>query len=332
MIAFGRVHRLTAVCGALVLTAAAGAQERSPFRPFDRAAFETHVAQRGASQELLRQFAAECAEASPGAAADGLLRGLFPAFDAAVALAESGDPRAPAALAELLAGAPDQYVRAHTRWHLGRILLDGDDPERAAQVLGAFLREDRNTTPLDGEVLYLYSSAMALLPSPADAIAGFRVFLQSFPDAPERYRANATQQLAELQSETDSPLHEVADLMKSVERKIRKTDTGEETQRRQEEVTRQLTELLELLEEQQKQASANPDTSRPPETPAPRSAVAPGPVQAGALGRGSGGADRWGDARDRDRQAIESELQTKLPAHYRRMLEEYYEKLGAGER
>jgi len=221
-------------------------------------------------------------------------------------------------------------VRAHARYHLGRVFLDGDDPERGVAVFARFLAEDRNRTPLDGEVMYFYGHALAEIPAPARAVTAFRAFLRLFPSAPERYIASATQQLAELESRTDKPLHDVADIMKGVERRIRRAETGQETQDRQKQVMQQLAEIIEQIEEQEQQTSGGPGGQNRPQAPASNSAAPPGPTRIGDLSTKSGVADRWGDMRDRERAAIESDLQTKLPGHYRKMLEEYYKKLGAG--
>ena len=43
-------------------------------------------------------------------------------------------------------------------------------------------------------------------------------------------------------------------------------------------------------------------------------------------------ADRWGDMKQKDREKIESEVQTNLPPQYRKMLEEYYKRLGTSKK
>jgi len=318
-------------CAIGLLLAAPVAAQDNPFQPFDREAFVSHASAMGATGEMLANFADDADNGPIGVATDGLLRALSPEYDRAVALAERGEPAAALALTKLLAGTEDAYLRAHLRYHLGRVFLDGDDPEEAAVVFGEYLRDDRNTTALDGEALYFYGHALAEIPDQAQALAAFRSFLEYFPAAAERYRASATQQMAELREQV-GPLHEVADIMKFVERRIRKTDTGKETQKRQDDVIVQLQEILELIEEQERQSSGAPGGLSRPQAPAANSAAPPGATRIGNLNKVPGVADRWGLMKDRDREAIESDLQVKLPGRYRRMLEDYYRKLGVGGR
>ena len=329
-----RPHSWRAAAAALLAGAAVSpvpAQDpQRPFTPFDGAAFEAHLRSLGAADAELEAYRTDAAEVSVGAAADTALRALSADYDRAVALAEDGEPRAALALTKLLAATDDPYVRAHARYHLGRVFVDADDPERAAEVFASYLREDRNRTPLDAEVMYFYAHSLADIPVPALAMQAFAAFIEMFPQAPERYVASATQQLAELEGQIDSPLHDIADVMKGVERRIRKTDTGDETQKRQADVMKKLQKIIEQMEEQEQQSSGAPGGLGNPTAPASRSAAPPGKTRIGNIKKVPGVADRWNVTRDRDREAIENDLQTKLPGHYRRMLEEYYRKLGSG--
>ncbi len=323
--------RALALAVALLATAAAAQPpegQETPFRPFDAAAFSAHLRRLGASDE---QVAAFLGEAAVGAAADTALRAVNREYDRAVALAEAGEPRAALELAKLLDGTGDPYLRAHCRYHLGRVFLDADDPERAVEVFAAYLREDRNRSPLDAEVTFFYAHALAEVPAPALASQALRSFLAFFPDAAERYLAAAQQQLAELEAQ-DGALHDIADVMKGVERRIRRTDTGKDTQERQQQVVAQLQEILEQWEERERQSGGAPGGLGRPTAPATNSAAPPGATRIGNLNKVPGVADRWGQLRDRDREAIETDLQTKLPGHYQKMLEEYYRRLNAGSR
>ena len=299
-------------------------------RDFDLAAFEQHARGLGATEEQLAALRAEIDQGFAGVGVDVTLRALVKDYDAAATLAEAGNPRAALQLASLL-GTGDPYVRGYGRYHLGRVFLDGDDPESAAEVFAEFLREDRNVTPLDGEVHYFYGHSLAEIPDAARAVPALRDFLERFPSAPDRYRASAAQQIAELEDQGESALHEIADTMKGVERRIRKTDTGEETQTRQKDVMEKLAKIIEEMEEQEQAAEGSPGGQSRPSNPAANSEAPEGASRVGQLGRVSGVVDRWGAMQDRDREAIETDLQTKLPGHYRRMLEEYYKRLGTGD-
>lgn len=315
------------VVGGPLLTA----QERR-FKPFDAVAFEQHATELGATQSQLEAFRRECADGIAAAAADSLLQALAPAYGRAAGRAQEGEPRAALELAELVASTDDPYLRAHGRYQLGRVFLDGDDPEAAAEIFAEFLRDDANVTPLDSEAMYFYGHSLAEVPEPARAAAALQDFLELFPGAPERYRASASQQLAELLGQEGSELHVIADTMKTVERRIRKTDTGEETQEKQKAVMEQLAKIIEELEEQENQSSGAPSGLNRPAAPAGKSAASAGQTRVGSLGRVNAVVDRWGAMQDRDREAIETDLQTKLPGHYRRMLEDYYKRLGTGGR
>jgi hypothetical protein len=303
----------------------------NPFRPFDRAAFSAHCQKLGATPEQLAPLnAAEVTQLAP--AADGLLRKLVPDYEQAAAKADAGDPAAALALARLLQGTQDRYLAAHLRYRLGRAFLDGDDPERAAQILDEYLTKDRNLTALDGEALFFFAQALAGIPDRERAAKAFAGFLRWFKDsAPERFLASAQQQLAELGAAQDSPLHDIADVMKNCERRIKKTDTGKETQDKQEAVLTKLQELIEQLEEQEKQSSGGPGGLGRPTTPAGKSALpGEGATQVGSLNKAPSVVERWGNMKDRDREAIETDLQKSLPGPYQKMLEEYYKKLNAG--
>lgn len=333
---------LTAVCGAIAAqpepqpgpatpqAQPAEAPRENPFKPFDRAAFVQHCQKLGATQEQLQLLGTETAQAATGA--DALLRKLNPEYDQAVAKADAGDPAAALALAKLLGATQDPYLGAHLRYRLGRVFLDGDDPERAALILDEFLTKDRNKTPLDGEALFFYGQALAGIPDRERAARAFGGFLKWFKDsAPERFLASAQQHLAEIGSSLDSPLQDIADVMKNCERRIKKTDTGEDTQKKQKQVIDELQKIIEQLEEQEKQSGGGPGGLNKPNNPASNSALpGEGPTQIGSLNRPNNTVERWGNMQDRDRKEIEAELQRSLPGPYRKMVEEYYKKLNSG--
>lgn len=317
----------------LVAGAATPAQDDgNPFRPFDAAAFEAHAEKLGASPQRLAAFRAQAAQESMARAADELLRDLLPEYDAAVRAAEDGRPRAAIDLTRILAATEDPWLRAHCRYHLGRVFLDGDDPESAREVFGLFLRHDRNRSPLDAQALFFYARALAEIPDPDAAVEAFGAFLRYFPEAPQRFLTTALQQRAELEARRNNPLHGIADAMKHVERRIRRTDTGKETQQRQQEIIARLQRIIEMVEEQEKQSGGAPGGLGNPQNPASKSAAPAGKTRIGSLRRVSTVAEQWGKMKDRDREAIETEVQTKVPGHYRKMLQEYFKRLGAGGR
>jgi hypothetical protein len=306
-------------------------QDDGLFKPFDRAAYEAHCKQLGASDAQLQAFGQQIAELGVARAADNLMRALNGQFDAAVKLSETGDPRAALDLAKLLSGSSDEFVQAHLRYHLARVFLDGDDPERAIQVLEEYLKKNSNKTPLDDEVVFFYAQALAETPSPEAARDVFRAFLKWFPNASERYRATAHQRAQELDNQLDSDLHKLADGMKKVTRDLKKQDTGKPTQDKQKEFVTKLDELIAMYEELEKKKSGPPSGNQQSSSPANKSGLPEGAARVGNLNKITSLTDRWGDMKDKDRKAIEAEVQNNLPPQYKKMLEEYYKKLGTGD-
>jgi tetratricopeptide (TPR) repeat protein len=198
----------------------------NPFKPFDRAAWEAHVQSAlKASPEQLQRFGQQIGEVGLGRAADDLLRALDSGFDAAVRKSEAGDPTAALELAKVLGGTNDPVLSGHVRYHLARVFLDGDDPERAVEILGEYLEHNINRTPLDGEAAFFYAQALAEIPLPDYALPRLRAFLRWFPDASERFRSAAQQRLGELEQQQESRLHTLADGMKKVTRDLKKQKT-----------------------------------------------------------------------------------------------------------
>lgn len=315
---------------ALALTAARSQEAVNPFRPFDRAAFESAARVLGASDEDIATFRSQCDAESEALASETLLRRVVTKYDLAVALAERGDPRAALELAALVSSNGNRVVTAHARYHLGRVFLDGNDPEKAAETFAELLRQDRNLTALDAEAAFFYASALADIPVPGSAARAFGDYLSLFPSAPERFRAVAAQRRAELEDQFQNPLHEIADDMKRVGREIDKTRTGTPTQETQASIVTRLEQIIEELEERERQSSGSPSGSSQSNSPASNSAAPEGASRIGELHNVPGVKDRWDVYKDQDRKAIETDVQTRLPSHYRKLLEDYYDKLGRG--
>lgn len=301
---------------------------QSPFEPFDRATFEALAQKLGATPAQLQAFAAQIGELGLTRAADNLIRATVPTFDAAVKLHEAGEPTAALELTKVLAGTTDSLLQAHVRYHLARVFLDSDDPERAVDVLNDYLRHNVNVSPLDAEAAFFYSQSLAEIPLPELAVPRFRAFLKWFPDASERFRSAAHQQILELERQQESRLHKLADGMKKTTRDLKKQKTDKPVQLDQEGYLTELDELIEMYEEMEQQSSGPASGNGPSSNPAASSALPDGDGSVGNLNRRPSLADRWGDMKDADRKKIEADVQRGLPAQYRKMLEQYYKKLG----
>lgn len=303
---------------------------QNPFKPFDRASFEAAVQKLGATAEQMQAFGKQIDESGLARAADLLVRAAVPSFAAAVKLQEANDPTAALELTKVLAATTDPVLQAHVRYHLTQVFLDSDDPERAVEVLNEYLRQNINHSPLDAEAAFFYAHSLAEIPLADLAIPRFRAFLKWFPEASERFRSSAHQQILELERQQESRLHQLADGMKKTKRDLRKKKTDNPVQLDQKHYIEELQELIEMYEEMEKKSGGPPSGNGPSSNPATQSALPDGEATVGTLNKKPTLADRWGDMKDRDREKIEAEVQNSLPPQYRKMLEEYYKKLGAG--
>lgn len=301
---------------------------QNPFKPFDRAAYVAHLRSLGATDAQVQAFERAVAEVGEPRAADDLVRAMNPAIDVAVDLSEKGDPKAAIELAKVLAATADPVVSGHIRYHLARVFLDGDDPEAAVDILNEYLTANINRTPLDGEVAFFYATALADVPRPELALPRLRAFLAWFPNASERFRATAQQRIGELEKQQESKLHTLADRMKRVERDLYKRKTDDPVQGEELSIVEELKTLIEEQEEREKQAGGAPSGNQQPSGPATQSALPEGEGRIGNLEKRVSLADRWGPTRDKERKEIESMIQNGLPPQYRKLLEEYYKKLG----
>lgn len=306
---------------------------QSPFLPFDRAKFEAECRALGATEAHLGAFAVQANDVGLARAADELLRRLSPELDRACKRRDDGDPAAAVELAQALAAAKAPLLRAHARYHLARLFLDGDEPELAIRALNDYFAQDLNVSPLDGEAAFFYAQALADVPMPEHALPRLRAFLQWFPDASERFRAAAQQRIGELERQQESRLHELADGMQRTTRDLKKQRTGKPTQLDQEQYLEQLDQLIEEFQQRENQSSGAPSGNQPSSNPANQSQLPEGESSVGELNKRPSLADRWGDMKDADREKIEARVQKGLPPQYQKMLEEYYKKLGkAGSR
>jgi tetratricopeptide (TPR) repeat protein len=318
---------LTGGVTAQVENPAEKAAEVLVFKPFDQAKFEQHMAKLGATERQIASFRKNVEEESAKHAVDDLLLSSFKDYRDAMALAEKDDPRGALELTKVLDGNKDEYVQAYARHQLAQFFLRSDDPEQAATILAEFVRNNLGTTPLDSEVIYFYGSALAMIPDRERATRFFAAFLREFPDAPERLRSSAAQIKAELEQQ-EGMLHDISDVMRFCQRKIRKTDTGKKTQDKQKMVIEELQKIIEMLEKQEQQgggAPGGPGGIRPAEN----SALPGGEATKGPLKKAPRKvAEKWGALKPGERKAIEAELNGKMSPRYKKMLEDYYKKLG----
>jgi tetratricopeptide (TPR) repeat protein len=307
-------------------------QVQNPFKPFDQPRFEKVARALGATALQVKTFGEDLEEIGAARAADNLLRKALPKFDAAVLAAQDQDPKAALLLAQVLVDTKSPLLQAHVRYHMARLFLTSDDPERAIEVLNEYISSNLNHSPLDGEAAYFYAQSLAEVPMIDDAIPRFRAFLAWFPNASERLRSAAHQRVLELELQKESRLHMLADGMKKTTRDLRKNKTDKPVQLDQEGYLEELDELIEMFKEMEMQSSGPASGLNPSGNPAASSALPGGEAKVGKLNNKPSLADRWGDMRDSDRKKIMADVQNSMPPKYQKMLEAYYKKLGKADR
>jgi len=305
---------------------------QNPFKPFDQSRFEEATRELGATKLQVKTFVEEVEEVGAARAADDLMRKIFDEFDVAVTAAEDNDPKAALLLAQVLVNAKSPLLQAHVRYHLARLFLASDDPERAIEILNEYLGQNINHTPLDGEAAYFYAQSLAEVPMIDAAIPRFHAFLAWFPQASERLRSAAHQRILELEHQQESRLHMLADGMKKTTRDLRKKKTDKPVQLDQESYLEELDELIEMFQEMEKQSSGPASGLGPSNSPAASSSLPGGEGKVGNLNKRPSLADRWDFMRDSDRKKIMADVQNTMPPQYQKMLEDYYKKLGKAKR
>jgi hypothetical protein len=288
--------------------------------------FAAWLKKQNASPKVIAAFRSEWKAGPDGRITDRALRAVAAPYRVAMELCDEAKPRGALELAKVLAGKPDPILRAHARYFLARTVLDEDDPEGAVDLLKDFIRHDRGHTYLDGEAAFYLGFSLSLVPIVDEAILNLDIFLKLYADAPERYRANASQLLQDLRAQWQSPLHGIADDMKQCERRLRKDHKGDQVETKQLSIVEKIAVLIEEMEKQQ-QSGGSPSGNTVPNGPANKSSLPGGEGRVGNLHGSRGVKDRWGNMKDADREKILSELQTKLPERFRVLLEKYYERV-----
>jgi hypothetical protein len=248
------------------------------------------------------------------------------------------------------------YRRAHGAYFLGRALLAQDLLQGAAAALDAVRGRFRLGTPWTDEATLYLAYVYARLPEPRGApnstATRARYLLESlvepegeaaegwepsYRDIPERVQEGARWLARELRGEGMGPLLELAKRMETIERLIDRTETGEDTQRRQEEVVATLDRLIELMREQEQQGGGGggggggqgngpPSGNQQPGGPANRSQLPGGDSRMGPLTEGpqEPTVEEWGSLREMEREEAIQFLRERFPSRYREIIERYY--------
>lgn len=242
---------------ALILSLAsvtvAQAADRSPEKTLD--AFVQSLQKNGDLRENERQQALTVVgrlRAEPQTRETAITEGLrlaYPQF--AEALKALGDERYPDALRVLdeLANAEDRFLVAAAMLYQVRAYSMQQRHDEALGLLQEIAANYRNETLHMAEVVYLTAVAEARLLQREEAIRTLKTFREQYPDAPRRIREAAIAQLEKLQEIDFSLLDDVHDKMSFSLRQLANRDSGERTQRVQDNVVALLTELISEIEQ-----------------------------------------------------------------------------------
>ncbi|MCZ6688945.1 MAG: hypothetical protein O7H41_05020 [Planctomycetota bacterium] len=269
------------------------------------------------------------------------LRALDPAYRAAMDAFEAGqDEEAQKAADRIVESGANPYVTAYAQILQAKLLLVTEQMEPALKILDDLWAKSLERISADHEVKFYIAFARSRIYERDKAIEAFQAFLAEFPDAPERYRTMARQELRALLMEGVNPLLDVAGRMGEIKTMLRKENTGRPTQDKQGQVISILDELIKLLEEMEKQGSGSgsgsgrgrggrPSGNRQSNSPAQNSALPQGPGRVGPLRRISRGksGEAWGDLKGKEREEVLQAMKGKFPARYRALLEQYYKAL-----
>ena len=249
----------------------------------------------------------------------------------------------------------DLFVRAHATYFLGRSLLAQDDLVGAAEALEAVRGRLHAGTPwTDEATLYLAyvharlaefkntgSSSDQSRARARDLLTTLSGDSALFVDAPERVTEGADWLLRELRGDGMGPLLELAKRMETIERLIRRSKTGKNTQKRQEQVVVAIDKLIEMMREKEQKGGGGeckkPGAPKPgakkPGSPkgnkkggAKESKLPGGETTEGDLAEAPRRADQdaWSELKPKERERAAQFLKERFPSRYRELIERYY--------
>lgn len=241
-----------------------------------------------------------------------------------------------------LADADDPYVRMNARAYAARALVHLNTLVEAQQRIEAMLAgtdDLRRFTLAEPELRYMLGYCQVQNLDYAAARETLERFLRDFPNASPRLVVTAKQMLAELARRIPDGIGEVADLMTFSEQRLAAADATDRVRDAQTRIVDLLDDLIEQVEEMEKQQQQNPSSSQsqspkpqpkpkpdqPPDEPQPQQAT--GSEQPKTPGRQVSPGDAWGALPEAQRQRILQVLRDRFPGRYRALVEQYYESL-----
>ncbi len=280
----------------------------------------------------------------PSFAITETLMAWSPDYGAAIALADEGKMQDAEQALQPFLQSDEPFVAADATYVLARTLVAAEDFERAAPLLEQLTGDRAPFTLNAGIARYYLGLTQARMLRNADAIESFSMFLQQYPQAPERLRVSAWQQIQELSSIVQGELNDVHQRMDFSRRKLTLEDSGDSTQDQQSRIVDLLAKLIREQEKRecssssqknsknQGQQQAKQEAKRPDEPQQSQSqtgGVSNNPNGVATRTFSDGPASPWSRLRDRSRDPAYSAIKDQLPAKYREIVERYTEKAQA---
>ena len=201
-------------------------------------------------KEQAKKAVQSLGDESNSAVTEGLFL-AYPDYAAAVESSDNDDVAKAIELLSPLADSDDKFLAADANFYLARTLMNAERFEDALPRLQSLIRELAEFTVHQSNSQYFIGVAQAGMLQNADAIQSFMEFLQFNPDAAERLRVSAWRQVQELQAIEDGKLSDVHQHMDFSRRRLELTETGDVTQKEQDEIVKMLAVLIKEQEKKE---------------------------------------------------------------------------------
>lgn len=239
------------------------------------------------------------------------------------------DPRSPPLAApeidQVALLSSDEFYRTNLVLHVARFLTDAKMYEEALQL---FDEVDLQYSVDPATALFYRSVCEHQLLMKEEGLATLQKLLEQTALVPESYSAVARLMAAELEALEEDSLDEIAGLMRDVERRLSLARGGQRVQKKEEEITSKLDEMIKKIEQQMSQSSSSNgggsgnqnQSSNPLGDSIVKGSTAPGDVDEKGVRRGGG----WGDLPPREREQAKNEIEKAFPSNYGRLINEYF--------
>ena len=241
--------------------------------------------------------------------------------------AQSMDPDTPTyAAVESL----PKTIRMSLRTWLGRELVRRRLYDEALPVIAEV---DPLETVDPAAALFFRGACYHALLMKDDALKDLRRLLENESSLPQRYSHPAKLMIADISPLKDDSLDEVSRLMTDVSRRLDLGRTGDEVQRREQEIIDKLSKLIDDIEkqqqqQQQQQASGGGGGQGGGQGQPMQESQAGGASGKGDVDRKSiAQTDAWGNLPPAQRKQTLQQISRDLPTHYRDAIEAYFRKL-----